>query len=172
MTPSCVNTASTARSRSELRVDEMAAEELGPIDYIVIEFPERIASLGGAMATELASLVDAELIRVLDVVIIDRDAKGAYGVREFEDLREADALGDLRAVEGQLADVLAVSDLDQVAGVIHPGATAAILVFENSWAAPLATAARRSGGQLVADGRIPTRAVIDALDVESGAGRA
>jgi hypothetical protein len=150
-------------------MDETAIDELGPIDYVVVEFRESKASFAGALATELASLVDAELIRVLDVVIIDKGTDGTYDVREFDDLRDGDALGDLRALDGQLAEVLAVADLDQVAGVTHAGTTAAIVVFENSWAAPLADAAQRSGGHLVADGRIPTQAVVDALE---GAARA
>ncbi len=148
-------------------MDECTVDELGPIDYVVVEFGDQKANFAGALATELASLVDAELIRVLDVVIIDTNKDGTYDVREFEDLRESDALGDLRALDGQLAEVLASADLDQVAGVIHTGATAAIVVFENSWAGPLAAAALRSGGHLVADGRIPTQAVVDALEMES-----
>jgi len=145
-------------------VDEAAVEELGPIDYVVVEFPALKPSLAGALATELASLVDAELIRVLDVVVIDKGEDRAYDVREFEDLKEHDALGDLSAIDGQIAEVLAVADLDQVAGLLEAGSTAAIVVFENSWAAPLATAAERSGGHLVANGRIPTPLVVEVLD--------
>ena len=93
------------------------------------------------MATELASLVDAELIRMLDLVIIEKGPDDTYEVREFEDLAARDRLGDLRAVEGQLAEVLAREDLDNVVRVLEAGTTAAVVVYENTWAAPLALAA-------------------------------
>jgi hypothetical protein len=150
-----------------LAVYETAGEELGPIDYLIVVFPSRTTSLAGAMATELASLVDAELIRVLDLVVVEKGADGDYEVREFEDLRENHALGDLHALKGQLAEVLAVEDLECVVASLEAGTTAAIVVLENSWAAPFAAAARRSGGQLAADGRIPMHELIDALDPKS-----
>lgn len=143
---------------------DTAGEELGPIDYLIIVFPARTTSLAGAMATELASLVDAELVRVLDLVVVEKGADESWEVREFEDLREDEALGDLRALEGQLAEVLALADLECVVASLEAGTTAAIVVLENSWAAPFAAAARRSGGQLAADGRIPMHELVDALD--------
>ena len=152
------------QSRTELPVSEPAADEPGPIDYLVVEFPGRKTSVAGAMATELASLVDAELIRMLDLVIIEKGTDGSYEVSEFEDLAERDRLGDLRAVEGQLAEVLDRDDLDNVVQALDAGTTAAVVVYENTWAAPLALAARRCGGQLVASGRIPTPVLVDALD--------
>ena len=147
---------------------DVVIDDLGPIDYLVVEFPARKPTFGGPMATELASLVDAELIRVLDVVVIDKRPDGTYDVREFEDLSEADALGDLLALEGRLAEVLAVADLDQIAGVLEAGTTAAVVVWENSWAAPFAAAARRSGGELIATGRIATQDLVDALGAAAG----
>jgi hypothetical protein len=148
-------------------VNEAAVDEPGPIDYVVVEFPGPKATFAGAMATELASLVDAELIRLLDLVIVEKAPDGTYEVREFEDLAERDRLGDLRAVEGQLAVVLAREDLDAVVQTLDAGTTAAVVVYENSWAEPLALAARRSGGELVASGRIPTHVLVDALDAEA-----
>ena len=143
---------------------DTACEELGPIDYLIVMFPARTTSLAGAMATELASLVDAELIRILDLVVVEKGADGGYDVREFEDLWDNEALGDLRALEGQLAEVLALEDLECVVASLEAGTTAAIVVLENSWAAPFAAAARRCGGQLAADGRIPMHQLVDALD--------
>ena len=143
---------------------DTAGEELGPIDYLIIVFPAPTTSLAGAMATELASLVDAELIRVLDLVVVEKGADGSYEVREFEELWENEALGDLRALDGQLAEVLALEDLECVVASLAAGTTAAIVVLENSWAAPFAAAARRSGGQLAADGRIPMHGLVDAID--------
>ena len=118
---------------------DKAGEELGPIDYLIIVFPARTTSLAGAMATELASLVDAELIRVLDLVVVEKWADESFEVREFEDLWEGEALGDLRALEGQLAEVLALADLECVAASLEAGTTAAIVVLENTWAAPFAS---------------------------------
>jgi hypothetical protein len=145
-------------------VSDIDNGELGPIDYIVVEFPPATKNFSGAMATELASLVDAELIRILDLLIIDKSPDGGYEVLEFEDLGPDDALGDLRALEGKLAEVLALEDLDRIVEAIEPGATAAVLVWENTWAAPFATAARQAGGQLVASGRIPTQALVATLE--------
>ena len=95
-------------------MNDPVADELGPIDWVVVEFPGGKASLAGALALELASLVDAELIRVLDLVVVDKGTDGRYEVREFEDLGEADALGELRALGGELGEVLALEDLEHV----------------------------------------------------------
>lgn len=138
-------------------------EELGPIDYLVVEFPAGAPPFTGELARELASLVDAELIRVLDLVILSKDAEGSYDVVEFEDL---DDLGDLGILEGQLAEVLAAEDLASVADAMAPDSVAGVLVWENTWAAPFATTARRMGGQLIAGGRIPTQALIAAVEAE------
>jgi hypothetical protein len=152
-------------------VNDTADDEMGPIDYVVVEFPAPKASFAGAMATELASLVDAELIRVLDFVIIEKGTDGLADVREFEDLAGIDALGDLCALEGRLAEILTLEDLENVGEVLDAGTTAAVVVWENTWAGPFASAARRSGGQLVAGGRIPMQDLVGALDAAAPAPR-
>lgn len=139
-------------------------EELGPIDWIVVEFPVGESNFTGEMARELASLVEAELIRILDLVVITKDAAGEIDVTEFEDMGDRN---DLLALEGQLAEVLALEDIENVAEAMEPGSTAGVLVWENTWAAPFAVAARESGGQLIASGRIPTQALIAAVDAET-----
>lgn len=135
--------------------------ELGPIDYLVVEFPEGQRSFSGAMADELASLVDAELIRILDLVVLEKDEDGGVEVHEFEDLGDRDSLA---ALEGQLAEVLALEDVELLAEAMEPGSVAGVLIWENTWAAPFAVAARESGGQLIASGRIPTQALIAAME--------
>ena len=138
---------------------------LGPVDYLVVEFPADKANFSGEMAAELTALVDRKLVRVLDLVIMSKDLDGAVA---FDEVHEVDAsnLGQLRALEKDLALVLAEEDLEAMGKVLEPGNIAAVLVYENSWAAPFASAVRRSGGQLVADGRVNTQALLAAIEAE------
>jgi len=139
-------------------------EELGPIDYMVVEFAAGSRQFSGAMAKELSSLVEAELIRVMDLMVIEKTADGTVDGFEVEDMGD---LGDLRALEGQLAEILALEDLVNLAEAMEPGTTAGVLVWENTWAAPFAVATRESGGQLIASGRIPTQALIAAFEADA-----
>ena len=136
---------------------------VGPVDYVVVEFPEGSGSFSGAMAMELASLVDAEMIRVLDLLVLEKAEDGTVDGFEVEDLGD---LGDLRALAGQLAEILALEDIEHLAAAMEPRSRAGVLVWENVWAAPFAVAVRESGGQLIADGRIPTQALIAAAEAE------
>lgn len=138
---------------------------LGPVDYLVVEFPSDKANFSGEMAAELKSLVDRELVRVLDLVIMSKDLDGAVAVDELHEVDESD-LGQLRALEADLAMVLAEEDLEEIGKVLEPGNVAAVLVYENSWAAPFASSVRRAGGALVADGRIHTQALLAAIEAE------
>jgi hypothetical protein len=139
-------------------------DELGPVDYLVVEFPPGASHFTGEMAEALASLVEAGTIRVLDVLILAKDAEGAVEAMEIDDL---DALDDLRAIEAGLATILAEEDVEHLAAAMEPGTVAGVLVWENCWAAPFAAAARRSGGQLVATGRIPIQAIIASLEADA-----
>ena len=142
-------------------------DELGPVDYLVVEFPPGVSHFTGEMAEELAKLVDSGTIRMLDLVILTKDADGTIDALEIEDLEQLD---ELRSAETQLADLLAAEDVVNLAAAMEPGTVAGVLVWENKWAAPFAAAARRSGGQLIANGRIPIQAIIAALeDEEEGA---
>jgi hypothetical protein len=138
-------------------------EELGPIDWIVVEFPG--SRFNGEIAPELVALQDGGIIRILDLVIVKKDDDGAYEVFELADL-EADEIGDLGVAEGELAMLLSKDDVDAIAAAIEPGSSAGILVWENTWAGPFGAAVRRSGGQLVANGRIPTQALLAAVEAE------
>jgi len=139
-------------------------EELGPIDYIVVEFPAGEQRFTGAMATALADLVDGGLIQVLDLLVLVKDADGGVEAYEIEDLGD---LGVLAALEGGLAELLALEDVEHLAAAMEPGSAAGVIVWENSWAAPFAIAARESGGQLIAGGRIPTQAILAALESDT-----
>jgi len=137
--------------------------DLGPVDYVVIEFPAGAANFTGEMATELLRLVDSGLIRVIDVLILTKDADGSVEATELSDVAE---LGELQALEAQLAELLAAEDVERLAAAMEPGSVAGVLIWENLWAAPFASAARRSGGQLIANGRIPIQAIIASIEAD------
>ncbi len=139
---------------------------LGPVDYLVVEFPADKANFSGEMAAELRSLVEREIVRVLDLVILRKEADGSVEAAELADVDESD-VGELLALEGGLAMLLAAEDVEAIGTAIEPGTIAAVLVYENSWAAPFASSIRRSGGQLVANGRIPTQALLAAIEADA-----
>jgi len=140
-------------------------EVLGPVDYLVVEFPAGKADFSGAMAAELEALVARGLVRVLDLLLIRKDLDGSVEVDELRDVDDSD-IGQLRTVEAELAMLLAAEDVDAISMALEPGSVAAVLVYENSWAAAFASAVRRSGGQLVANGRIPTQALLAAVGAD------
>ena len=138
---------------------------LGPVDYVVVEFPAAEANFSGEMAAELTSLIDRDLVRVLDLVLMKKESDGSVAVDELHEVDESH-VGQLRALEADLAMLLAAEDVDEIGKALEPGTVAAVLVYENTWAAPFASAVRRSGGQLVADGRIPAQALLAAIESE------
>ena len=138
-------------------------DELGPVDYVVIEFPG--SKFTGEIAPALRDLVDRDLVRVLDLLVIRKDQDGTVDAFELSDLEDTE-IGELRAHERDLAMLLSEDDVTAVAAAIEPGSTAGVLVWENSWAAPFASAVRHSGGQLVASGRIPIQALVAALEAD------
>ena len=142
-------------------------DELGPVDYVVVEFPAGAKNFTGEMATELVKLVDAGTIRVIDVLILDKNEDGSVDVTELSDI---DQLGELQTIEAELAELLAADDVAHLAAAMEPGSTAGVLIWENLWAAPFASAARRSGGQLIADGRIPIQAIIASIEADDMVG--
>ena len=139
-------------------------DELGPVDYVVVEFPAGAKNFTGEMAAELLKLVDAGTIRVIDVLILDKNEDGSVDVTELSDIEQ---LGELQAIEAELAELLAEEDVVNLAAAMEPGSTAGVLIWENLWAAPFASAARRSGGQLVAHGRIPMQAIIASIEADA-----
>ena len=138
-------------------------DTLGPVDYLIVEFPAGASNFTGEMAKELLALVDAGTIRVIDVLILRKDEAGVVDAMELSDIEE---LGPLQAVEAQLAQLLAAEDVEHLAAAMDPGSTAGVLIWENLWAAPFASAARRSGGQLIANGRIPIQAIIASIEAD------
>ena len=142
---------------------ELDINELGPIDYLVVEFPPGTSNFTGEMASEIGRLVDGKLVRVLDLLILRKAEDGTVEALEVDDL---DAVDELRAAEAQLAELLAEEDVVHLAAAMEPGSVAGVLVWENCWAAPFASAARRAGGQLIATGRIPIQAILASLEAE------
>jgi hypothetical protein len=142
---------------------ETSLDELGPVDYLVVEFPAGASNFTGEMATELVALVDAGTIRVIDILILTKNEDGTVEAMELSDV---DELGPLQQVEAELADLLAADDVEHLAASMEPGSTAGVLIWENLWAAPFASAARRSGGQLIATGRIPIQAIIASIEAD------
>jgi hypothetical protein len=118
------------------------------------------------MAQELLALVDAGTVRVIDILILTKAADGSVEAMELSDF---DDLGPLQQIETELAELLAADDVVNLAAAMDPGSTAGVLIWENLWAAPFASAARRSGGQLIADGRIPIQAIIASLEADDDA---
>jgi hypothetical protein len=156
----CSETRSYFRAEGDV-VSEHQFDEMGPIDYIVMEWDGDQPVTGEVMPL-LVDLVDRGVIRILDIAMLAKNADGAVSAIDFGDLAEAgDPMADF---EGASSGLLGQDDLEEAAVALKPGTLAAVLVWENRWAAPIAVALRRSGGQLVASGRIPVQALIASLD--------
>ena len=141
-------------------------DELGPVDWIVVEFEG--SRFKGEIAPILDDLVERGTVRVLDLLLIRKDEDGALESFELSDLDESE-MGSLRSYETELAMLLSEDDVNAVAAAVEPGSTAALLVWENRWAAPFASAVRRAGGQLMASGRIPIQALLAAVEADEAA---
>jgi Family of unknown function (DUF6325) len=139
--------------------------ELGPVDYVVVEFPADKANFSGEMAAELRSLIDSGTVRLLDLMFLRKNLDGSVEGFESHDFGDVE-LDEMRALETALAMLLAEEDVESIGAALEPGSVAAVLVWENVWAAPFGSAVRHSGGQLVASGRIPIQALAAALEAE------
>ncbi len=142
-------------------MSEASLDELGPIDYVVVEFPEN--KMTGEGLPILVDLVDRGIIRLLDLVFFTKGADGSVAIVEIADF-DGDGELDLAIFEGASSGVLGEDDVNEAAAAVESGSSAALLVYENRWAAPFAAAVRRGGGQLVAFGRIPTQELLAALE--------
>jgi hypothetical protein len=143
--------------------DETDIDELGPVDWIVVEFPG--SKFNGEIAPALADLVERDLVRVLDLLVLKKESDGTLEAFELSDLDEAE-VGGFRSHEQELAMLLSEEDVTAVAAAVEPGSSAAVLVWENKWAAPFGAAVRHAGGQLVASGRIPIQAMRAAIEAD------
>ena len=143
-------------------------DELGPVDYLVVEFPAGASNFTGEMAKELLALVDAGTIRVIDILILTKNEDGTVDAMELSDIEE---LGELQAARGRAGRAAGRGRRRAPRRRDGPGSTAGVLIWENLWAAPFASAARRSGGQLIANGRIPIQAIIASIEADQALDR-
>jgi hypothetical protein len=142
-------------------VSDAQLDELGPIDYVVLEWQGQQPNAGEVQPL-LLDLVDRGIIRILDIAFVAKDEDGSVSAIDIGDLKQvATAFAEF---EGASSGLLGFEDLQEAAAALDPGTSAAVLVWENRWAAPVAAALRRSGGQLVASGRIPVQAILATLD--------
>jgi hypothetical protein len=145
-------------------LDNMTDQDLalGPIDYLAVEFPE--ARMKGEGLTAILDLVDRGLVRILDLRAVKREADGTFTEIEIADF-DSDGTLDLAVFRGVSSGLLDNDDLSQAASLIDPGKVVAVLVWENTWAAPFVSAMRRVGADVIASGRIPADEVVAMLDV-------
>jgi hypothetical protein len=136
--------------------------EVGPIDYLVVEWPADKQPNGEGLK-HLIDLTDRGIIRVIDLAFVKKEEDGSVSGMAITDL-DADGSLDLVEFEGASSGVIGEDEYNDAGDVLEPGASAAILVYENTWAAPFATALRKNGAQLVANGRIPINDIIQKLD--------
>ena len=142
---------------------EVSPAQLALVEYLVVGFPAGASSFTGEMAAELRALAGSGAIRVIDVLILTKDTAGTVEATELSDTGE---LGERQAIEAEPEELLAADDIDHLAAAMEPGSTAGVLIWENLWAAPFASAVRHSGGQLIASGRIPIQAIIASIDAD------
>jgi hypothetical protein len=147
-------------------VSEQRLEEMGPIDYVVLEWPGELPTAGEVQPL-LLDLVDRGIIRILDIAFLTKGEDGSVAALDVGELKQVAAA--FAEFQGASSGLLGYEDLREAAAALDPGTSAAVLVWENRWAAPVAAALRRSGGQLVASGRIPVQAILAALDAVEAA---
>jgi hypothetical protein len=144
-------------------MEDRSLDELGPVDYLIVEFPAGAQNFTGEGAEELIRLNDAGIIRIMDILILEKAEDGSIDAHELTDVPGAE---QIQRLENQLAQTLAEEDVIHLAAAMEPGTVAGVLVYENLWAAPFASAMRRAGGQLIANGRIPIQAIIAAVEAD------
>ena len=134
-------------------------EEMGPIDYVVLEWPKQQPA--GEAAPLILDAVDRGIIRILDIALLAKDTDGTVATLELGELNGGDS--GFAEFDCASSGLIGEDDLEEAAAVLEPGTSAAVIIWENRWAAPIATALRRSGGQRVASGRIPIQAILASL---------
>ena len=142
-------------------VSTQQLDELGPIDYMVLEWKGDQPVTGEVMPL-LLDLVDRGIVRILDLAFLVKADDGSVAAIDLADVEQNG--GSLAEFQGVSSGLLGQDDLEEAANALEPGTVAGVLVWENRWAAPVAVALRRSGGQLVATGRIPIQALLASLD--------
>ena len=148
-------------SATELDQMEQELEEMGPVDYVVLAWPGGIPKGDGSIATMLINLVENGIIRILDVAFVAKDKDGNVAALDLEHLGAGNEFAEF---EGASSGLVSFEDIQAAGDALDPDSAAAVLVWENRWAAPVAVALRKSGGLLLDSGRIPVQGIIAALD--------
>jgi hypothetical protein len=141
-------------------------EALGPVEVAVVVFPD--SRFDGRIAPALAEVIEAGVVSILDLVFITKDADGATAAFELADLGEGEDARAYLDLDGAAGGLLGENDLQRAGELLEPGSSAAVIVWENSWARRLVTAIRESGGRLVAHDRLDGQTVQSALDALEG----
>jgi hypothetical protein len=150
------------REKPAVEVDAMSdIDEMGAIDWLLLEAPGK--EMTGALIPPLLDLVDRRLIRIIDVLILVKREEGDFDALTTSDL-DTDRVGDLGALAGASSGIMSADDAAEAAALMQPNSLGLLIVYENLWSVPFAVAARKAGGQLVAQGHIPTQALLAALD--------
>jgi len=139
----------------------MTEQDVGPVDYLALEFPQ--ARFTGEGLAALVDLVDRGIVRILDLRVVKREEDGTFSAVTLADL-DGDGSLDLAIFEGIESGLLDDDDLHQAAELIEPGSAVGLIVYENSWAGPFVSAMRRAGAEVISSGRIPADDVLAALD--------
>lgn len=139
----------------------MSTVDVGPIDYLAVEFPD--GQLKGEGLRALLDLVDRGIIQVLDLRVVKREQDGSYTAAAVADF-DGDGALDLAVFSGIESGLLDDDDMREAAELIEPGSAVAVLLYENTWAGPFVSAMRRAGAEVISSGRIPATSVLDALD--------
>src|SRR6476469_9090579 len=143
------------------RQADMAEQDVGPIDYLALEFPQ--AKITGEGMAALLDLVERGIIRILDLRFVVRGEDGSFTAVALADL-DHDGKLDLAVFEGAQSGLLDDDDLTEAANLVAPSTAVGLLVYENTWAGPFVSAMRNAGAEVLSSGRIPVEAVIAALD--------
>jgi uncharacterized protein DUF6325 len=151
---------------TKLHATDAELTEMGPIDYVVLEWPRE--GTAPNVAPMIVELVDRGIIRILDLVFIRKLTDGSVTAVALTDL-DVEGRLYLAVFEGATSGLVDPADIEEAGRILDPGTTAAVLVYENLWAAPLAVELRRGGGHLVASGRIPVQSLLAALDAADAA---
>jgi hypothetical protein len=146
---------------------EANTHELGPVDLVVIAYPADAPMTGEAIPLIL-NLVDQGIIRILDVLFVTENEDGTFSGFEAQDL-DSKGVGDLRLFEGASSGLLGDDDVATAGEALEPGSSAVMIVYENSWAAPVVSAIRRNGGVVMDNQRISAQELLDALDAVDSA---
>jgi hypothetical protein len=145
-----------------VEVDWMSdIDKMGAIDWLLVE--ARGKEITGELIPPLLDLVDRRLIRIIDVLILVKREEGDFDALTTSDL-DTERVGDLGSLAGASSGIMSADDAAEAAALMQPNSLGLLIVYENLWSVPFAVAARKAGGQLVAQGHIPTQALVAALD--------